>query len=245
MVQENRSTFGKGKQMQLNILYEDTQIIVCEKKPGVPVQSDKTMDFDLVNQLKNYCYEKDNRKPPYIGLVHRLDRPVGGVMVFAKTPFAAKELSRQIQENLVEKHYLCVVTKDLSTEQGMEKKKLTDYLKKDARQNVSVIVPKSDKNGKKAELFYKVLQVKEECSLIEVELITGRHHQIRVQMSAHVAGLWGDTKYNPNQAKETGWKEIALFSHRLSFCHPKTKKKMTFSLKPEGEIWGRFSEIDF
>lgn len=226
---------------KINIIYEDAEILVCEKKPGVPVQSDKTLDFDLVNQLKNYCYEKEPGKQPYIGLVHRLDRPVGGVMVFGKTPDATKELNRQIQERSMEKTYLCVVTKDLSEQLGAEKVFLQDYLHKDGKNNISKVVSKEDKRGKKAELYYKVLQVKNGKSLVEVELLTGRHHQIRVQMATHVAGIWGDSKYNGAGKTVHSWKNIALFSNSISFVHPKTKKKVTFSLEPKGEIWSIFA----
>lgn len=226
--------------MDINILYEDKDIIACEKKSGMPVQSDRTMDMDLVNALRNYRHEKEPDRDPYIGLVHRLDRPVGGVMVFGKTPFATKELNKQIQNRKVKKTYLCVVTKDLSDEIGKEKVLLSDYLKKDARNNISMVVPKSDKNGKKAELFYQVKKAADGLSLLEVELLTGRHHQIRVQMAEHVAPLWGDTKYNPKSMEEKGWQQIALFSNSFMFCHPKTKKEVRISLEPSGGIWDRF-----
>ena len=229
--------------MKINILYEDKDILVCEKPAGVPVQSDRSMDLDLVNMLRNYRHEKEPDKEPYIGLVHRLDRPVGGVMVFGKTPFATKELNKQIQNKQVKKTYLCVVMKDLSSELGKEKVLLTDYLKKDARNNVSIVVSASDKNGKKAELYYQVRKVVGELSLVEVELLTGRHHQIRVQMATHVAPLWGDTKYNPLAKEQKGWKQIALFSNSFTFVHPKTKKSMTFSAEPSGGVWSEVNGI--
>ena len=227
--------------MDLNILYEDMDILVCEKKPGVPVQSDKTLDYDLVNQLRNHCHQKNPGKEPYIGLVHRLDRPVGGIMAFAKTPFAAKELSKQIQEQKMQKTYYCIVTKDLSQKIGQEKTLLSDYLEKNQRNNVSTVVKNKTKNSKKAELYYEVLDAKENLSLIRVELLTGRHHQIRVQMAHHLAGIWGDTKYKSSATDEKGnWKNIALFSNSLSFIHPKTKKSVSFHLNPQGGIWETF-----
>lgn len=223
--------------MKLTILYEDNDIIACEKLSGIPVQSDRSMDMDLVNALRNYRHENEPDREPYIGLVHRLDRPVGGVMVFGKTPFATKELNKQIQNRQVKKTYLCVVTKDLSEQLGKDKVLLTDYLKKDAKNNRSMVVPETDKNGKKAQLYYQVKKVENGLSLLEVELLTGRHHQIRVQMAAHLAPLWGDTKYNPQAKEEKGWKQIALFSNSFTFTHPKTKKSMTVSLEPSGGIW--------
>lgn len=226
--------------MNIPIIYEDAQIIVCQKPAGVPVQSDKTLSPDLVNGLRNYCHRKNPDREPYIGLVHRLDRPVGGIMVFGKTPFATKELNRQIQQGKTKKSYLCIVTKDLSEEIGKPPVFLTDYLQKDARNNCSKVVSADTKNAKKAELSYKVLATKEGLSLIEVDLLTGRHHQIRVQMAAHVAGIYGDTKYNPSPNTTGDWKNIALFSHSLTFTHPKTKKELTFTLSPKGEIWENF-----
>lgn len=227
--------------MKPNILLEDRDLLVCRKQPGEPVQSDKTLDYDLVNQLKNYLYEKEKHKTPYIGLVHRLDRPVGGVMVFAKTPQAAKELSRQIQEKKMEKTYLCVVQKDLSEQVGKDRIYLEDYIRKDGRSNTSIIVPKSDKAGKCAQLYYRVLEVVDGNSLVEVRLLTGRHHQIRVQMAAHVGGLVGDTKYNPLATREQGRKGVALFSNSLRFLHPRTKKIIYVTDFPEGEMWDRFT----
>ena len=183
--------------MKLNILYEDSHILVCVKPSGVPSQSDKTADFDMVNRLKNYLYEKgDNKGQYYIGVVHRLDRPVSGIMVFAKTPFSASELSKQIQKKEFTKKYLTVVTADLSNKLGEEKTLLTDYLVKNGRTNLSSITTEKDKNGKKAQLYYTVKKVENGLSLVEVELLTGRHHQIRVQMKEHLGGVWGDTKYN-------------------------------------------------
>ncbi len=251
--------------MKLEILYEDSQILVCVKPSGVPSQSDKTADFDMVNRLKNYLYEKgDCKGQPYIGVVHRLDRPVAGIMVFAKTPFAAGELSRQIQKKQFCKKYLAVVTANLEQKLGKEKELLTDYLIKNGRTNLSFVTTEKDPNGKKAQLYYTVKKVKDNLSLVEVELLTGRHHQIRVQLKTHIGGIAGDTKYNAELmetnrdgsntgsmeqtargaavnlenltvGKKTDWKEIALFAYHLEFIHPKTKKKMVFEQMPEKE----------
>lgn len=225
--------------MELNILYEDKDILVCEKLPGVPVQSDKTLALDLVNQLKNYLFEK-GETTPYIGLVHRLDRPVGGIMVFGKTKQATRNLSQQVQQRQMEKTYLCIVTKELPELLEADKMLLTDFLKKDGRTNTSKIVSATDKTGKKAQLYYKVIKVADGCSLVEVELLTGRHHQIRVQMAAHVAGILGDTKYNVQTEKNGRGKGIALYSNSLTIMHPKTGKRLTFSKKPQGEYWEKY-----
>lgn len=227
--------------MNIPIIYEDSLILVCQKPQGIPVQSDKTLCPDLVNGLRNYCHQQTPDKEPYIGLVHRLDRPVGGVMVFGKTPYATKELNRQIQQGIIKKNYLCIVTKDLSPQIQQKSILLTDYLQKDAKNNCSKIVSADTKNAKKAQLLYKVLAVKDGFSLIEVELLSGRHHQIRVQMAAHVAGIYGDSKYNPSHIVNGEWKNIALFSNSLTFIHPKTKKELCFTLSPTGDIWDKFS----
>lgn len=154
--------------MKIPIIYEDSHVIVCEKPVGMLVQSDRSMDVDMVNELKNYLYEKQTeKKEPYLGLIHRLDRPVGGVLVFAKTPVAAKSLSSQVggEEGgknplqKMEKKYYAVVDKDLSDKLGNEAEELVDYLVKDARTNTSKITNAKDKNGKKAVLFYQVLAV--------------------------------------------------------------------------------------
>lgn len=226
--------------MNINILYEDNYILVCQKPSGVPVQSDRTLAPDLVNMLCNHCHQNTPNKKPYIGLVHRLDRPVGGVMIFTKTPAATKELNRQIQQNEIKKTYYCIVTKDLSEQIGNEPVLLTDYLQKDQKTNCSKVVSQKEKNAKKASLFYKVLAAKDGLSLVEIQLLTGRHHQIRVQMSAHIAGIYGDSKYNSDNIQEGAWKNIALFSNSLTFSHPKTKKEMYFSLTPAGDIWDSF-----
>lgn len=242
----------------MNILYEDDAILVCEKPPGVPAQSDKTADYDMVNRLKNYIHEQ-TRKQPYIGLVHRLDRPVGGVMVFGKTSEATRELNRQIRERKMEKHYLAVVTEDLSKQCHQDKKLLEDYLKKDTRNKLGLVTTSTDKAGKKAALYYKVLEVnkKEQLSLVEVELITGRYHQIRVQLSSRGYCLWGDTKYNPLfknsdyqerytlylEAENPAWINIALFAYRLELIHPVSKKKMKFECFPNKKIYNQFQII--
>lgn len=216
--------------MNLNILYEDDQIIVCEKPQGVPVQSDKTTDPDMVNQLKNYIFEKEEKGVPYIGLVHRLDRPVGGVMVFAKTPQAVKDLSKQVQDRSMNKYYHALVYNDLSGEINGEPKILTDHLVRDGRSNLSKVTGENEKSAKKAQLKYQVLEVLKETgySLIEIELLTGRHHQIRVQAAKHLGGIIGDTKYNKTSQEITGYRKICLYAVRLEFYHPKTKKRMCF-----------------
>ena len=233
--------------MNITILYEDKDIIVCVKPVGVPSQSDKSLTVDLASSLKNYIYEKEGRANPYLAVVHRLDRSVGGVMVYAKTKEAAADLSRQITEGTMKKHYLTVVTKDLqqlSEKEGL----LQDYLVKDGRTNTSRIVSKEVKEAKKAELQYRVLASGVVCkgeevqpvSLLEIALLTGRHHQIRLQMSKYFGGVWGDTKYNPAFKNQRGWTNVALFAYSLSFVHPRSKKEIGYHAYPSEAPFNQF-----
>lgn len=231
---------------KITILYEDSDILVCEKPAGVPVQSDKSFHFDMVNRLKNYIYENSKeKKQPYIGLVHRLDRPVGGVMVFAKNSFAAGDLSRQIQEGSMTKKYLAVIDGYLSGE-CLEKVELENYILKNGKTNLSEIVENKVNGAKKAVLSYRVLErTSENKTLTEITLYTGRHHQIRVQMAYINAPLWGDKKYNKKLKEENGskWTNIGLYSHEIGFKHPRTKKEMNFINFPKTEPFESFGYI--
>ncbi len=212
----------------LKILYEDNHIIVVEKKPNIPSQADKTEDIDMLTIVKEYIKEK-YKKPGnvYLGLVHRLDRPVGGIMVFAKTSKAASRLSNQVRKKIFEKKYLAVVDGKVEPKEGI----LEDYLYKDERNNASKVVNKDKKNAKFAKLDYKVLKYNEvkNLSLLEINLHTGRHHQIRVQLSNFGHSIFGDQKYG----KRGQGKQIALWAYKLSIEHPITKKQMTFEDFPE------------
>lgn len=233
--------------MNITILYEDKDIIVCEKPVGVPSQSDKSLIVDLASQIKNYLYEKEGKPNPYVAVVHRLDRAVGGVMVYAKTKEAAADLSRQITEGTMKKRYLTVVTADLKAAKEQEGL-LQDYMVKDGRNNVSKIVSKPTKEAKEAKLGYRVLasqsieygQEETVVSLLEIALLTGRHHQIRLQMSKHFGGVWGDTKYNRMFQNQRGWINVALFAYALTFRHPRTKEEIGFRTYPQTEPFSRF-----
>ncbi len=206
-----------GKVM-INIIYEDNHILVVEKPVNIPVQADITKDKDLLTILKEYIKNKYNKPGNvYLGLVHRLDRPVGGIMVFAKTSKAANRLSKQVQDKTMKKTYIAVV-------QGKTEKEgtLKDKLEKDLKHNITKI----SENGKEAILNYKLLKYKNNYSLVQINLITGRSHQIRVQFSSRNHPLYGDQKYNKNPEKG----QIALFAKELEFMHPTTKEIMTFQL---------------
>ena len=212
----------------LKVLFEDNHIIVVEKKPNIPSQADKTGDEDMLTMVKQYIKETyDKPGNVYLGLVHRLDRPVGGIMIFAKTSKAASRLSNQVREKVFKKKYLAVVDGKISQKQGT----LEDYLYKDERNNTSKVVHKDKKNAKLAKLDYQVLKYNEmkDLSLLEINLHTGRHHQIRVQLANFGHSIFGDQKYG---TRGKG-KQIALWAYQLTIVHPITKEEMVFEDLPE------------
>lgn len=227
--------------MDVRIIYEDQEIIVVIKPAGMPSQSDRGMTMDMVSYLKNYLVPSVSGEP-YIGVIHRLDRPVGGVMVYAKTPQAAKILSGQLQKKQIGKKYMAVLTGKLPNEEGT----LKDWIETDKRTNVSKIVSKPSKAAKEAALNYRVIGTAEHegqvYSLTDIELITGRHHQIRVQTAGAGAGIYGDTKYNPAFQGKKGWFDLGLFSYYLAFKHPKTGRPLTFKEKPSGGAFEWFKD---
>ena len=212
----------------LKVIYEDNHIIVVEKKPNIPSQSDKTGDIDMLTIVKEYIKEKYNKPGNvYLGLVHRLDRPVGGIMIFARTSKSASRLSNQVREKIFKKEYLAVVDGNPVPEKGT----LEDYLYKDERNNISKVVKKEKKNAKLAKLDYELVKYNsvKDLSLLEINLFTGRHHQIRVQLSNFGHSIFGDQKYG---TRGKG-KQIALWAYELEFEHPISKEKMTFKVLPE------------
>lgn len=209
------------KYPKINIIYEDNHLLVVEKPINIPVQEDSTKDIDLLSILKNYLKEKYNKPGNvYLGLVHRLDRPVGGIMVFAKTSKSASRLSKSITTNEFHKTYYAVTTGNLKKED-----KLVDYLKKDSKTNTSYVT--NSKEGKLSILTYNLIDKKENLNLVKINLLTGRSHQIRVQFASRNNPLVGDQKYNP---KEKSNNQIALFAQSITFPHPITKEQLTYSL---------------
>lgn len=217
-----------GKAM--NIIYEDNHILVVEKHPNIPVQLDDSKDTDLQTKLKNYLKEKYNKPGNvYLGIVHRLDRPVGGVMVFAKTSKAASRLSETIRKKEMQKIYHAVII-------GKPEKQATlkDKLLKNEKNNTTTVDPK----GKEAILHYQLIDTKNNLSLVKIELETGRSHQIRVQFSSRNCPLYGDQRYN-KQAKVG--EQIALYATSLTFTHPTTKETMHFEINlPNTYPWNQF-----
>ena len=204
---------------KINIIYEDNHILVVEKPINIPVQEDDSKDMDFLNMIKNYIKEKYNKPGNvYVGLVHRLDRPVGGLMVFAKTSKAASRLSEQVRLNKIKKVYHAVIEGKPLKEGHLE-----DYLLKDSKTNTT----KVNKSGKLSILDYKLISTVENLSLVKVFLKTGRSHQIRVQFSSRNLPLYGDQRYNKNA--KVG-QQIALYATSLTFEHPTTKENLTFEL---------------
>ena len=213
----------------MNVIYEDNHIIVVEKPVNIPSQSDKTEDMDLLTMVKKYLIEK-YRKPgdAYVGLIHRLDRPVGGIMVFAKTSKAAARLSEQVRCKEFVKKYLAIVDGKVTGEGTLE-----DYLLKNERTNTSKVVNKNTKNSKYANLEYEALYYNPETNLtlLRIKLNTGRHHQIRVQLSNMGHSICGDQKYG---TRGRG-KQISLWAYEITIKHPITKQDMTFRCLPKQE----------
>lgn len=218
----------------LNVLYEDNHIIVVTKPFNVLSQSDDTNDIDMLTIIKDYIKEKYNKPGNvYLGLVHRLDRPVGGVMVFAKTSKAASRLSEEVRNKSMHKYYLAIV-------HGKTKKEdtLIDKISKDNNTNNSFI---DNINGKESILTYKTLYYdeKKDLSLIEVDLKTGRHHQIRLQMSNINHPLYGDQRYGMGEKAQ-----IALYAYKLCFIHPVSKEDLCFESLPNKDgVWELLNEV--
>lgn len=225
--------------MTITILHEDNDLIVCLKPPGVPSQPDPTGADDMTALLTAQL-NLNPANPP--GIVHRLDRPVGGIMVYTKTKKALAALNKELQTSGFCKCYTAVCC-------GVPPEKedtLSNWLLRDGRTNTSRIVQPKTPNGKEALLTYRVLdEIHTEAwgslCLVTVELKTGRHHQIRVQLAGCGLPIWGDTKYNPMFQKRSGWFAIGLFSNELEFKHPTTGKTMTFTAKPTLEPFSFFA----
>ena len=211
----------------INILYEDNHVLCVVKPANLPVQADNTKDEDLLTLVKQYLKEKYNKPGNvYLGLVHRLDRPVGGAMILAKTSKAASRLSESIRVRAIDKVYYAILD-------GVPKKQsdtLVDYLTKDTKTNMVSVT--NAKVGKKSILHYQVLATKNGHTLVEIHLETGRPHQIRVQFASRNLPLVGDQRYNKNVKKV----QIALWAVSLTFPHPTTKDKITIHSDPP-EIW--------
>lgn len=246
------------KDIKQSILYEDEDIIVCHKNPGIAVQTSKMGEQDMESLLKNYL------RTPYLGIIHRLDQPVEGLLVFAKNKQAAAGLSRQNAGSAMSKqYYAAVFIKDaeaVSTKTAHAgavgerasrvagEHTLVDYLIKNGRENTSRVAGEKEKNSKdarRAELSYEIIKVREDkTALVRISLKTGRHHQIRVQMAHAGMPLLGDGKYGDTDSQTISAvkhiRNVALCAYSLTFSHPRTGKRMRYEIEPSGEAFSVF-----
>lgn len=248
--------------MNLEILYEDPSVIVVWKPVGLESQSARGFGADMVSQIRIHIHKLSPKTgEPYVGVIHRLDKPVSGIMVYAKEKKAAAALSKEVSQGKMCKKYLAVVCGQL----GDNVEKYVDYLLKNEKENSSIIVDKGITGAKRAELICRPLVSRRldpwgVLTLAEIELLTGRHHQIRVQMAGHGFPLWGDNRYHPAFGKREAGADgngsaesasqrrqihpvranVALAAYYLSFTHPVTGKRMEFTRKPEDGMFREF-----
>lgn len=215
------------------IIYEDTHILVCHKPANMAVETKSVAQKDLESVLKNYL-ALSSSKPVYLAAINRLDQPVEGLILFAKTKEAAANLSRQLSSHELTKEYVAILCGTPQKTQGT----LKDYLIKDKKSNRSLVTSPDAKGAKLAELSYEVIADLEETILTRIQLKTGRHHQIRVQFSHLGTPLLGDVKYGGNNATN-----LCLCSFHLSFLHPVTQKQMDFTSLPQNPEFSRFSSF--
>ena len=221
---------------EIPVLYEDNHLLAVVKPPNLPTQADASGDADLLGILKGYIGHK-YQKPGavYLGLVHRLDRPVGGVMVFARTSKAAARLSRAFAEHAQDKRYLAVLQGALEGPRS-----LTDHLLKDGGTGMVRVVPAGTPGAKEARLDTRPLAVRDGLTLTEVRLHTGRAHQIRVQHAHAGFALWGDARYGGGRPGQ----QIALWAYSLTLEHPTKRESMTFTAPPpRAGAWLKFSDL--
>lgn len=237
VVRKPKPTDAQDDDEGVTVLYEDNHLLVVLKPQNMPTQGDSSGDEDLLTSLKKYLVKKYNKPgDAYLGMVHRLDRPTGGVMVFAKTSKAAARISSQIRDidGEFEKTYLAVVNGKPSREGRIE-----HYLAKDEKANMVTVVPSSLEGAKKAEAEIKVIDERDGLSLVSVDLITGRSHQARVQLKALGSPIVGDIKYAGDKLVKSP--HLALWAYKLVFAHPVTGEKLKFLALPPAEFpWSVF-----
>lgn len=224
--------------MPVEVLYEDNHLIAVNKKSGDIVQADKTGDAPLSHEVKNYLKEK-YQKPGnvFCGVIHRLDRPVSGLVLFAKTSKALSRMNELFRTRNVQKIYWAIVKEKPKNNTGV----LINYLIKDEKNNRSKAVSAENKSASKAELEYKLIAKTDSFYLLEVHPLTGRHHQIRVQLSEMGSPIKGDLKYGFNRSNPDG--SISLHARKLIFNHPVTKERIEIVAPPPNEtVWNACKE---
>lgn len=225
-----------GTTPDIEIIYEDNHLLAVNKPSGLLSQKDYTKQPDVLTLCKEYL-KKEYNKPgeAFLGLLHRLDKPVSGVMLMAKTSKSASRISRQIRERSVEKNYLAIV-EGSAPKNGF----LNHFLKKDSKTNTVSIVDANTKGGKESQLTYQTIAKKNNLSIVKIHLLTGRPHQIRVQFSGEGYPIWGDKKYGNNQSGT-----IALHAYQLIITHPTLKKSLPIQATPPNSLpWNYFSTAE-
>lgn len=217
--------------MKINVIYEDNHLIVVEKPANILIQAGSLNLPDLLNEVKKYIKEKYNKPGEvFLGLLHRLDTNVAGIVCFAKTSKAASRVSKEIRELRFDKKYLAIVEGNLKKDEAV----LKDFLYKDEINKKAII--SDEKNGKESILKYKKIARIDNLSLLDIELITGRFHQIRAQLSNQNTPIYGDKKYK----SKNRYDQIALYAYYLSFVHPTTKEKLEFKHYPKNPLFDKF-----
>jgi 23S rRNA pseudouridine1911/1915/1917 synthase len=225
--------------MKIDVLYEDNHLIAVNKPAGMPVQDDITGDESLLEAVKVFIKKRDNKPGNvFLGLIHRLDRPTTGIVVFAKTSKALSRMNELIRNSKIEKIYYALTIRTLKEPTG----KLEDFLWKNQKNNKSQVVDSGKKGAKKAVLEYELTGSSDNYSLYKIRLITGRHHQIRVQLSSRGAIIKGDLKYGASRSNRDG--SIDLFAGEVSFIHPVTKEQVVIKgIAPASNIWNYFRGV--
>ncbi len=228
----------RSLQLKDRILYEDNHLLIVNKLPGEIVQGDKTGDVPLLDHCKQYIKEKYNKPGNvFLGLVHRIDRPTSGAVIFARTSKALERLNKQIRDHEVQKTYWAIVKKQPPKESGH----LVHYLIKNEKTNKSTAHDTEKKGTKKAELKYELIHRSKDYFLLEVDLMTGRHHQIRCQLAKIGSPIKGDLKYGFDRSNN--YKSISLHARYLKLKHPTTKEELNIAADPVRDpLWNYFLE---
>lgn len=220
----------------MKIVYEDKDQIVIHKPAGVATQTARLGEKDLVSEVKNHIAKESGSSNPYVAVINRLDQPVEGIVLFAKNAKAAAALTSQLQDGTMQKFYYAVVAGQMDMPEGT----LIDYMEKDARSNLSRVVSEASRNAKKAILSYEVKANLEKMQLLQIQLLTGRHHQIRVQFSHRNHPLVGDTKYGSPESISLSREVQARVPSLCAFClkwkHPVTKKEVCVEIQPDNPL---------
>lgn len=221
--------------MKTNILYETPSLLVCEKPAGLAVETASGYQTDMVSELKNFLCGKTGGKNPYVGLVHRLDQPVEGLLAVARTKETAAELSRQLADGRLRKKYLAVLEGVPDEKEGI----LVNWLSKNGKRNLAQVWEGPAPGARQAQLSYRILEARAGLSLAEIQIHTGRFHQIRAQMAHRGFPLAGDVKYG---AKREGIQGVALCAYYLALYETAAKKERRFVMEPHHMLFSEFAD---